>query len=92
MPGFNGKGPHGSGRAGSGRRQRLGSGRNTTGQARTNRKANCITDDNFVIKAMQTHPYIYQYSLEELKERKQELETEIQWLNDRIKELEATEK
>ncbi len=41
---------------------------------------------------MQTHPYIYQYSLEELKERKQELETEIQWLNDRIKELEATEK
>jgi hypothetical protein len=32
--------------------------------------------------------YVYEYTLEELKERKQALEEEIRWIDDRIGELE----
>lgn len=32
--------------------------------------------------------YVYEYTLEELKERKQALEEEIRWIEDRIGELE----
>ncbi|MDD4223781.1 MAG: DUF5320 domain-containing protein [Candidatus Cloacimonetes bacterium] len=31
--------------------------------------------------------YFYEYTLEELRERKQALEEEIRWIEDRIKEL-----
>ncbi len=89
MPGFNGKGPRGSGRSGRGMRQGMGVAGNASRQRRGQRNLDDFVDPDFVENAMRTHPYIYQYSLEELKERKQELEKEIQWLNDRIKELET---
>lgn len=90
MPGFNGKGPRGSGR--SGRGMGPGSGAGGGGQMGPRRGRNTGEQENqdYIQNAERTHPYIYQYSLEELRERKQELEKEIKWLDDRIKELETS--
>lgn len=92
MPSFKGKGPHDSSGLGRGRRQGSGAGGFRADLKRNLKYASDINRSDYVENAMKTHPYIYHYSLEELKERKQELGTEIQWLNDRIKELEETKK
>ncbi len=89
MPGFNGKGPRSGG--GRGRGQRSGLGGGYGGMQRGRRSGAGLDNAGFIDKAMQTHPYIYQYTLDELKERKSALEEEIGWLNDRIKELEKQE-
>lgn len=87
MPGFNGKGPRASGRSGRGKGPCSSAGGGAQTGSRGRRNAGEQVNQEYIQNAERTHPNIYQYSLEELKERKQELEKEIKWIEDRIKEL-----
>ncbi len=74
MPGFDGTGPRGGGRRGQGlgRRNRYGQGfEGGFGQP----------------PAPEGQGQMYEYTLEELQERKAALEKEILWIEDRIKEF-----
>lgn len=78
MPGFDGTGPRGPGRGG----RRMGSGGNA------NRHRHGQNQEGEIITPGLGPDYVYEYTLEELKERKQALEKEIQWLEERIREFE----
>ncbi len=86
MPNNDGTGPHGMGRPGRG----LGAGGSPQGQAHRHRHGRTPQEDNNPY-AGTDQEYIYEYTLAELRERKQALAKEIQWLDYRIRELEASE-
>ena len=60
-----------------------GTGRPKRGQGRRNRYGQGYANAN----TPRDEGYVYEYTLEELRERKQALEEEIRWIEDRIKEL-----
>jgi len=78
MNDFDGTGPRGGGRPGRGRGQR-----NRFGQNQAN---NAAPQETWTSGAT-----FYEYTLEELKERKQALAKEIEWIEARIRELEQGE-
>ena len=83
MPNNEGTGPRGMGRPGRG----LGAPGFPRGQAHRNRHGQ-DQQESINPYAGTDQEYIYEYTLAELRERKQALIKEIQWLEDRIKELE----
>lgn len=76
MPGFDGTGPRGNGRPGRGR-----------GQALRNRQAQLGPHVGATQNTPAAGDYFYEYTLEELRERKKALEQEIRWIEDRIREM-----
>lgn len=77
MPNYDGTGPRGTGRPGRG----MGRGRGQ-GMGRGQERGDLPPQDPAA------QGYMYEYTLEELKERKQALLKEIEWIDARIKEFE----
>lgn len=80
MPNFDGRGPRGAGRGGYGR-----------GQGPRNRFGQNQADEPVPQETGATEPTFYEYTLEELKERKLALAKEIEWIEARIREFEQGE-
>lgn len=74
MPGFDGTGPRGGVRRGQGMGLRRRHGRG-------------FDSGPVQMTGSDSQEYMYEYTLEELKERKAALEKEIHWIDDRMKEF-----
>ncbi len=74
MPGYDGTGPRGEGAGGR-------------GMGRRNRCGQGIGAGNAQNTVSGSQGYVYEYTMEELIERKTALEKEIIWIGERIKEF-----